>query len=67
MIDPKLKYCTCGRSWKPGLYHKIMMLIFHEYTWTCPSCHTRLKFKLIYHVVKVETKKVDKKELWKRG
>ena len=65
-MNPKNQYCNCGRVWQPKLIHKIIMLVFGEYTYTC-SCGCRLKFKLIHHVVKVRSEKLDKKELWKRG
>ena len=66
-IDPKLQYCSCGCSWRPGTYHKLLMLLFGSYTYTCPHCQSRLKFRLIGHVVKVKADNVDKKELWKNG
>ena len=65
-MNPKNQYCKCGRVWQPKLHHKILMLVFGEYTHTC-SCGNRLKFKLIHHVVKIESENLDKKELWKRG
>jgi len=67
-IDPTLQYCTCGHTWKPKTMHKILMLLFGSYTWTCPQCHTQIKFKLINHVVKIETKVIKNKEkMWKNG
>ena len=67
-IDPCRHYCPCGCSWRPGTYHKLLMLLFGEYSWRCPRCHTRLKFRFIGHVVKVETIEVkNRKEIWKNG
>ena len=67
-IDPTVHYCKCGCSWRPGTFHKLVMLVRGEYVHECPQCHTRMKFKLIYHVVKVETMEVkNRKELWKNG
>ena len=68
-IDPRLQYCTnCGQTWKPNTYHKIVMLVRGEYTRTCPQCQTKMKFRLMHHVVKVETERIKKDyELWERG
>lgn len=66
-MNPNSQHCTdCGKIWKPRLYHRIIMLICGEYTYSC-SCGCRMKFRLIHHVVKVSSEKLDKKELWKRG
>lgn len=65
-MNPKLQYCKCGCSWSPGTYHKIMMLLKGEYVWTCPRCQSRLTFKLMHHVVKVDTVKVLDERIWKR-
>lgn len=69
MIDPKLEYCTtCKCSWRPGLLHKLIMLITGEYIYTCPQCQTRMQYKLIHHVVKTGTEpNKDRMELWRRG
>ena len=67
-IDPKLQYCQCGYSFVPGLFMKIRMLVFGEYSWRCPRCHTVLKFRLMHHVVKVDTVSVKERELiWRNG
>jgi hypothetical protein len=64
-IDPKLQYCSCGMTWTPGTRHKILMLLFGEYTRRCPQCGTRMTFKLMNHVVKVRTEAIkDKEKLW---
>ena len=66
-IDPKLHHCKCGLTWRPGTYHKIIMLLFGSYSWRCPRCQTVMKFRLIGHVVKVDTETVDKESLWRNG
>ena len=67
-IDPTLHYCQCGCSWKPKLTHKLLMLIFGSYTRRCGQCGTVMKFRLIGHVVKVDTKKITGKEkLWRNS
>lgn len=66
-IDPKLQTCSnCGCSWSPGTIHKIIMLIFGCYIWTCPQCQSRLEFRLMNHVVKVNTEKVLDERIWRR-
>ena len=65
-IDPTLEHCSCGYSWRPGTLSKIVMLVKGEYVWTCPQCQSRLTFKLIHHVVKVDTKRVLDESIWKR-
>ena len=68
MIDPKTHRCTCGNIWKPRLHHKILMLLFGTYTRTCPQCGTVMKFRLINHVVKTETKPIkNREEVYKNG
>lgn len=67
-IDPKKFYCNCGMKFRPGTYHKIIMLLSGTYTWTCPRCGARIIFRLIHHVVKSDT--IDNKrrhELWRHG
>ena len=68
-IDPKLQRCTsCGMTFRPGTYHRILMLIRGEYSWRCPRCHSVLKFRLIHHVVKVDTISIkNRSSIWKNG
>lgn len=67
--DPKSQTCThCKCSWTPGTIHKIWMLLFGEYVRTCPQCGTRMTFKLMNHVVKVNTREIKNKgEVWRNG
>jgi LSD1 subclass zinc finger protein len=66
-IDPKLHYCQCGQTFKPGIYHKLLMLFRGEYSWRCPHCQSVSKFRLVYHVVKIGSKpNKDRMELWQR-
>lgn len=69
MIDPTLQYCsTCGMTWKPRLHHKILMLIRGEYSRTCPQCQTVMRFKLMHHVVKTETRGLKNRDrIWKNA
>ena len=67
MIDPTLHYCTCGQTFKPRQYHKLLMLLQGEYSWRCPHCQTMMTFKLIHHVVKIETKpNKELNQLWEK-
>jgi len=67
-IDPKLQYCRCGMTFTPGIYHKLLMLLFGGYSWRCPQCHSVLKFRLVYHVVKVETESIrNRDKVWRNG
>jgi hypothetical protein len=44
------------------------MLVRGHYVYNCPQCQTRMTFRLIYHVVKVDVKEVKgKEELWRKG
>ena len=68
MIDPSLHYCQCGCSWRPGTIHKILMLLKGDYKWRCPQCGTVMRFVLVNHVVKVETRKIkDRDRIWENG
>ena len=67
-IDPKIQYCTCGMTFRPGTIHKILMLLFHEYSWRCPQCGTRMTFMLANHVVKINTETIKNKgDVYKNG
>lgn len=65
-MNPKIQYCQCGYEWEPKLYHKVLMLVFGGYVWTCPHCQARVTFCLIGHVVKVDMVKVLNEDIWKR-
>ena len=68
VIDPKLHYCQCGCSWTPGTYHKIVMLLRGDYVRRCPQCGTIMRFVLVNHVVKVETKTIkDRDRVYRNG
>ena len=67
-IDPKVIKCTnCGCSWKPGTIPKLRMLLFGDYTRNCPQCGTRMKYRLVYHVVKIESKKILSESIWRKA
>ena len=67
-IDPTLQYCQCGHTFRFRTWHKLWMLLFQEYTYRCPQCHSVLKFRLISHVVKVDTVSIkNRDEVWRNG
>lgn len=67
-IDPKMFHCNvCGTSWKPKLYHKIIMLCFGSYSRKCNQCGTVMVFRLISHVVRVSSVKVLNERIWENG
>lgn len=66
--DPKSQKCThCECSWTPGTHHKILMLLLGKYSWTCPRCGAVMTYRLINHVVKVDSKKVLNERIWENG
>jgi len=68
LIDPKIQTCNiCGNKWKPKIHHKIWMLIHGEYTRKCPQCGAILTYKLIHHVVKINSTKILNERIWENG
>ena len=65
--DPKLVHCQCGYCFRPGLWHKMVMLVTGSYVKRCPRCQCRMVLRLYNFVVVKERKVIDKKELWKNG
>jgi hypothetical protein len=65
--DPKLVHCQCGYCFRPGLWHKMVMLVTGSYVKRCPRCQCRMVLRLYNFVVCKERENVDKKELWKNG
>ena len=68
MIDPCVHRCKCGVTFCPGVFHKVVMLVFGCYSWKCPQCGTVMRFRLIHHVVKVDMEVVKGRErLWRNS
>lgn len=68
VVDPELHYCNCGYSFKFGSWSKVRMLLQNSYKYTCPRCGTIMIFRLVNHVVKVDTVEVKgRNEVWKNG
>lgn len=67
-MNPKSQWCNCGYTFQPSVYQKVIMLIKGKYIYTCPKCHSKLKFVLIHHVVKVDASSIKNPEkIWRRG
>lgn len=64
-IDPLQHQCRCGYRFHINIFQKLRMLLFGDYLWICPVCHRRIWFRLLYHIVKVESKEMNK-EVWKK-
>ena len=62
VIDPKTQYCRCGYTWKPGTYHKLIMLLRGVYRYQCPRCLTTTEYRLVHHVVKTGTKSIKNRD-----
>ena len=65
-IDPLNNFCRCGHTFKLRGWQKLLMMVRGQYVYTCPHCHSRMTFKLIYHTVKVDTENMDE-EIWENG
>lgn len=68
MIDPKLNYCTgCDYTFYVSTLQKLWMLLFGDVIVTCPCCGCRMRFRLVHHTVKVDSKvNKGRLEVWKR-
>ena len=68
MYDPRLQRCKCGYSFIPSTFMKVIMLVKGEYVKTCPRCQSRMRLKMIHHIVKVDTVSIkNRDEMWKNG
>ena len=68
VIDPKVNYCTgCNYQFKVSLWQNLLMLLRESIIITCPVCQCRMRFKLIYHAVKVDSMVLDKTGVYKNG
>ena len=67
MNDPKREYCSCGYSFIPSTFMKMVMLIKGEYKVTCPRCQTVMVLGLSSFVyVKRRIDNTDK-GIWKNS
>ena len=66
-IDPKLKYCSCGYTFHVSTLQELRMLLIGDTIITCPQCGNRMRFRLVYHTVKVDSKRVLNEQIWENG
>ena len=70
-IDPKLRRCRCGYTFKFTRIALLFMFIRKNFVFRCPVCKNVIKFHIVYHVVnemdKDENKLLSDTEriLWK--
>ena len=67
MNDPKREYCSCGYSFIPSTFMKMVMLIKGEYKVTCPRCQTVMVLGLSHFVYVKRRKNETDKGIWKNG
>ena len=65
-IDPKLQKCSCGYCFTPSLLLKVRLL-FGDVVVTCPRCQSKMLMRLVYHVVCIDRRSVNRKDLWRNG
>ena len=51
MIDPLRRNCSCGYFWYFNKWDYVKMILFGKIIITCPHCHKRHMYNLIYHAV----------------
>lgn len=68
VIDPKRYFCTgCKKPFYINRLQELRMLLFGDLEVVCPQCQTRMRFRLIFHTVKVSSEIVKKEEIWRKG
>ena len=68
MINPKSHACTvCGYTWEFNKFQKLLMFMGFKKYFMCPQCQCKMEFRLLYHVVKISSRKVLNEDIWKRG
>lgn len=66
-INPKQQTCKCGYNFIPSNFFKLRLLLFGDVSVRCPRCNSKLSFRLISHVVKVNTEKCLDERIWENG
>ena len=74
-IDPLKRTCSCGYYWYFSKWDYVKMILLGSLTYSCPQCHLKHKYILIYHAVeesnefKLENKQLaeGKFEIWRKG
>ena len=73
--DPLLRKCECGYTWHFNRLHYMLMILLGRYIVTCPQCHRKHYYKLVYHSVEEHSKTRNqnnellncKQEVWKNS
>ena len=65
-IDPKLQYCQCGYTWKFNKLELLLMFLHLRNTIRCPQCQSIMEYQIIYHTVKMNTRKVLDEDIWRK-
>ena len=74
-VDPLKRTCICGYYKYFNKLDYVKMLIFGSLTFSCPQCHRKHQYRLIYHAVeeyenvKVGNDMLDKgkNQIWRNG
>jgi hypothetical protein len=66
-MNPEREYCSCGYSFIPSTFMKMIMLIKGEYKVTCPRCQTVMVLGLSHFVYVKRRKNETDKGIWKNG
>lgn len=60
-IDPFSWKCVCGHKWHFNKWQLLRMFLFKNYTYTCPQCHRKSRYRMITHVIRDKnSKEIDK-------
>ena len=74
-IDPLKRKCICGYYWHFNKWDYVKMVIFGSLIYSCPQCHRKHEYKLIYHAIEeYDNVKSDnnllnegKMSIWRKG
>ena len=66
-MNPKREYCSCGYSFEPTVWQKLIMLLNGRYVKRCPQCQTEMTLKLVYHVITIDRRTNLNKRIWEKG
>ena len=67
MIDPEREYCSCGYSFIPTTFMKIILLLKGEYVKKCPRCHAEMTLHLSHFVYVEKRRNNIDKGIWKNA
>ena len=69
VIDPKLQSCeVCNCHFYITKFQQLRMLLFGDIRVRCPRCQSRMRFRLVYHSVKVSNERNERVfDVWRKG